>query len=305
MQASAELPLVGNDAGSENAQDSAHTAVHATHESEQIRPRSEGISFAFRFEPPREHVQAASADDDGPIIRRIDGMPQARSTPRTRDLQTPRLFKQPSSRNTVAQSAAASVSIPAMEESLLGDQAEDRSNASRYRSGDMTFSVEAIRAQRMRNPEGTRKPATIAAKMAIATFVGITCISSGITLGLYGPELGYQVERQARLASASVAGLLTWPGSATGDQGQVNAAESRRQTAMTAPVATSVGYTKPAAVTGSKMFYDRILPSRPAASAQVDREAAARASLTGLEKHLAVPFDLQSAQIKRVSASTE
>ena len=124
-------------------------------------------------------------------------------------------------------------------------------------------------------------------------------------MGLYGPELGYQVERQARLASASVAGLLTWPGSATGDQGQVNAAESRRQTAMTAPVATSVGYTKPAAVTGSKMFYDRILPSRPAASAQVDREAAARASLTGLEKHLAVPFDLQSAQIKRVSASTE
>ena len=91
----------------------------------------------------------------------------------------------------------------------------------------------------------------------------------------------------------------------TGDQGQVNAVESRRQTAMTAPVATSVGYTKPAAVTGSKMFYDRILPSRPGASAQVDQEAAKRASLTGLEKHLAVPFDLQSAQIKRVSANTD
>ena len=43
----------------------------------------------------------------------------------------------------------------------------------------------------------------------------------------------------------------------------------------------------------------------PGASAQVDQEAAKRASLTGLEKHLAVPFDLQSAQIKRVSANTE
>lgn len=305
MQASAELPFVGNDAGSDNAQDSAQTAVHATHESEQNGPRSEGISFAFRFEPPRENVQAASAGDDGPIIRRIDGMPQARSAPRTRDLRAPRLSTQQSNRNPVAQSAAPSVSIPAMEESLLGDRAEDRSDGSRHRSRDLTFSVDAIRAQRMRKPESTHKPISIAAKMAIATFVGITCISSGITLGLYGPELGYQVERQARIASASVAGLLTWPDSVTGNQGQVTIVESRRQTAITAPVATTVGYTKPAAVTGLKLFYDRILPSKPGASAQVDQEDVTRASLTGLEKHLAVPSDLQPAQIKRISASTE
>ena len=77
----------------------------------------------FRFEPPREHVQAASADDDGPIIRRIDGMPQARPNFEAQNAglaDTASVHNSRQPEDTVAQPAAPSVSIPAMEESLLG-----------------------------------------------------------------------------------------------------------------------------------------------------------------------------------------
>jgi hypothetical protein len=306
MQVSAELPLVGNDAASEDAQN----AVRAKHENEQLRPRSEDMSFAFRIEPSRQAAQAADPQDDGPIIRRIDGKPEVKAkfeAPGRRDLRTPRLFTQPQGGNQPAPPEAHSASIPAMEESLLGDQAEERNNHGGYnrRPGNMNFSVAAIRTQRMRMPAGTHKPTSILAKMAIATFVGVTCISSGITLGLYGPELGYQAERQARLASATLAGLLTWPGSDTSKLAQVTSAAVSPQKPATPQVATAIGYSKPTAVTGSKRYYDRILPSTPGVSAEIYRAPAARAKLTGLEKYLAVPLDLQAARVNRVSTSTE
>ena len=310
MQVSAELPLVGNDAASEDAHNNARNAVRAKHENEQLRPRSEDMSFAFRIEPARQAAHAADPYDDGPIIRRIDGKPQIKAkfeAPRKRNLRTPRLFPQQRGHHQAAAPEPLSSSIPAMEESLLGDQAEERNINAGYhrRPSNMNFSVAAIRSQRMRKPAGTHKPTSILTKMAIATFVGITCISSGITLGLYGPELGYQVERQARLASASLAGLLTWPGSDTGKPAQVTSAAVSPQKPATPQVATAIGYSKPAAATGSKRYYDRILPSTPGVSAEIDRAPAAQAKLTGLEKYLAVPLDLQAARVDQVSTSTE
>jgi len=308
MQVSAEHPLVGNDADNEKAQGDAPTVVRAKHENEQIRPRSQDMSFAFRFEPAGKKAQVGD-NDDGPIIRRIDGItPSNFEAPRRRDMRTPRLFTQQPAQTEVAPPQAPPASVPAMEESLLGDQPGARENSAGYRTGNLNFSVSAIRAQRMRRPAGTRKSTSIAAKLLIATFVGITCISSGITLGLYGPELGYQIERQARLTGASLAGLLSWPGDDSSRQVQVGKVESRQQTAtlQTAPPrATTVGYNRPVAGTGSKIFYDRIPPSKPSNNASLKPVNAAAAKLTGLAKHLAVPDDLQSFSLNRVSSSTE
>lgn len=317
MSVSAEHPLVGNDAARGEAQDNMQNTVRAKHENEQIRPRSEDMSFAFRIEPQRQNAQAAEPQDDGPIIRRIDGKPQTRTkfeAPRKRDLRTPRLFPEQRGDHRTAAPEPVSSSIPAMEESLLGEQADERNNHAGYhrRPNNMNFSVSAIRAQRMRKPAGTHKSTSIVAKMAIATFVGITCISSGVTLGLYGPELGYQIERQARLASASLGDFVTWPGS---DSKPVQATTTAaiQQPTEKPQAAKTVGYTKPVAaattaVTGSKRYYDRILPSQPgtSTSAQVNQAPAAQpAELTGLEKYLAVPLDLQAARINEGSTSTE
>ena len=312
MSVSAEYPLVGNDAARGEAQDNMHNTVRAKHENEELRPRSEDMSFAFRIEPLRQNVH-----DDGPIIRRIDGKPLTGTkfeAPRKRDLRTPRLFPERRGDYQAAPEPLSS-SIPAMEESLLGDQADERNNTAGYhrRPGNTNFSVSAIRAQRMRKPAGTHKPTSIVAKMAIATFVGITCISSGVTLGLYGPELGYQIERQARLASASLGSLVTWPGSDSKPV-QATAAAAIQQQTEKPQTTTTVGDTKPVAavttgVTGSKRYYDRILPSQPgtSASAQEVNQAgpAQPAKLTGLEKYLAVPLDLQASRVDGVSTSTE
>lgn len=320
MSVSAEHPLVGNDAARGEAQDKMQNTVRAKHENEQLRPRSEDMSFAFRIEPQRQNAHASDPRDDGPIIRRIDGKPQARTkfeAPRRRELRTPRLFPEQRGDYQAAAPEPLSSSVPAMEESLLGDQADERNNTAGYhrRPGNTNFSVSAIRAQRMRRPTGTHKPTSIVAKMAIATFVGITCISSGVTLGLYGPELGYQIERQARLASASLGGLVTWPGSDSGSKpAQATTAAAIQQQTETPQAATkTVGYSKPVAaattgVTGSKRYYDRILPSQPgtSASAQVNQAPPVQpAQLTGLEKYLAVPLDLQAARVDEGSTSTE
>ncbi len=325
MSVSAEHPLVGNDAARGEAQDNMQNTVRAKHENEQLRPRSEDMSFAFRIEPQRQDAHAADPHDDGPIIRRIDGKPQTRTkfeAPRKRkrrDLRTPRLFpeqREPRNDHHAAAPEPVSSSIPAMEESLLGEQAEEHSNNAGYhrRPNNMNFSVSAIRAQRMRKPAGTHKPTSIVTKMAIATFVGITCISSGVTLGLYGPELGYQIERQARLASASLGSLVTWPGSdSTSKPVQATTAAVIQQQAEKPQTAKTVGYAKQAAsattgVTGSKLYYDRILPSQPgtSAKAQVNQAPPAQAAkLTGLEKYLAVPLDLQAARVNEGSTSTE
>jgi hypothetical protein len=317
MSVSAEHPLVGNDAARGEAKDKMQNTVGAKHENEELRPRSEDMSFAFRIEPQRQNAHAADPHDDGPIIRRIDGKPQTRTkfeAPRKRELRTPRLFPEQRGGYQAAAPEPLSSSIPAMEESLLGDQADERNNTAGYqrRPNNMNFSVSAIRAQRMRKPAGTHKPTSIVAKMAIATFVGITCISSGVTLGLYGPELGYQIERQARLASASLGSLVTWPGSDSKPVQATTDAAIQQQTANP-QAAKTVGYSKPVAaattgVTGSKRYYDRILPSQPgtSASAQVNQARPAQpAKLTGLEKYLAVPLDLQAARVDGGSTSTE
>ena len=296
MQVSAEHPLVGNEADNEQAQDEAPTVVRAKHEDEQIRPRSQDMSFAFRFEPPGKKVPVADSDD-GPIIRRIDGLPPSNfAAPRKRDMRTPRMFPQQHAPNKVSASQTTAASVPAMEESLLGDQPEAPSSGGGHGPQNLNFSVSAIRAQRMRRPAGARKSSGIVGKLMIATLVGVACISSGVTLGLYGPELGYQIERQARLAGVSLSGLLSWPGSDAPRQetqvGKVQSgpANTTSQTA-TAPT-TNVGYSRPVARTGAKIFYDRIPPSKPSNSAKF-KPVDAAAKLTGLAKHLAVPDDLQ------------
>jgi hypothetical protein len=309
MQVSAEPPLVGNDADNNKAQDDAPTVVRAIHENEQIRPRNQDMSFAFRFEPPGKKAEVAD-NDDGPIIRRIDGLPPSNfEAPRKREMRTPRMFPQQPAHNKVGSPQSAPVGVPAMEESLLGDQPDAENQEVGYRPSNVNFSVSAIRAKRMRKPAGTRKSTGIFTKMMIATFVGITCISSGITLGLYGPELGYQIERQAKLAGISLAGLLSWPGTGSVGQkmqvGEVESSPSSKPSQTATARATNVGFSKPVARTGAKIFYDRIPPSKPSNSAKFKPTNAAAAKLTGLAKHLSVPDDLQSLSSNRISSSTE
>ena len=213
MQASAEHPLVGNEADKLGAQDQAQSGVCAQHENQQIRPRSQDMSFAFRFEP--SGPQATGSDnDDGPIIRRIDGLPPSNfEPPRRREVRTPRMFPQEPVRTRPASPETTATRIPAMEESLLGNETDTAPDNSIRRPANVNFSVSAIRAQRMKQPVGVRKPTGIFAKMMIATFVGVTCISSGVTLGLYGPELAHKLQRQANLAGVSLSDWLSWPGS--------------------------------------------------------------------------------------------
>lgn len=59
MPVSAEHPLVGNDAAREEAQNNAQNTVRARNENEQLRPRSEDMSFAFRIEPQRQDAHAS------------------------------------------------------------------------------------------------------------------------------------------------------------------------------------------------------------------------------------------------------
>lgn len=196
-----------------------------------------------------------------------------------------------------------------MEESLLGNQPDAGNTGSGYRSQSLNFSVSAIREQRMRRPAGVRKSTSIVAKMTIAAFIGITCISSGVTLGLYGPELAHRIESQAKLAGASLASLLSWPGSNTSGQkvqvGKIERGQSGTNSQTATPRATNVGYSKPAARTGAKIFYDRIPPSKPSNSAIFEPVNAAAAKLTGLAKHLTVPDDLQSISLNRVSTGSD
>lgn len=309
MQVSAEHPLVGNDADNQDAQDEAPSVVCAKHENEQISPRNRDMSFAFRFEPPGKKTPVTD-HDDGPIIRRIDGLPPSNfEARRNREMRTPRMFPQQPVHTEATSSETAAARVPAMEESLLGDQPDAGNTGSGYRPQSLNFSVSAIRAQRMRRPAGARKSSSIVAKMTIATFIGITCVSSGVTLGLYGPELAYRIESQVKLAGTSLSSLLSWPGSDTsGQKVQVSKIErgqsgTTSQTATTR--ATNVGYRRPVAQTGAKIFYDRIPPSKPSNSAILKPVNAAAANLTGLAKHLAVPDDLQSISLNRVSTGSE
>lgn len=309
MQVSAEHPLVGNDADNRDAQDNAPSVVCAKHENEHISPRNQDMSSAFRFEPPGKKTPVTD-HDDGPIIRRIDGLPPSNfEASRKREMRTPKMFPQPPVHTRATSSGTAAVRVPAMEESLLGNQPDAGNTGSGYRPQSLNFSVSAIRAQRMKRPAGARKSSSVVAKMTIATFIGIACISSGVTLGLYGPELAQRIESQVKLAGASLSSLLSWPGSETSEQKvQVSKIERGRSgtTSQTATTrATNVGYSRPVTQTGAKIFYDRIPPSRPRNSAKLRPANAAAAKLTGLAKHLAVPDDLQSISLNRVSSGSD
>jgi hypothetical protein len=76
-------------------------------------------------------------------------------------------------------------------------------------SDNVDFSVAAIRAKRMRRPAGTHKPTSMATKATVFSLASVCLVAAGVSLGLYGQDMKYHIERQVTLASASVQDIWT------------------------------------------------------------------------------------------------
>jgi hypothetical protein len=298
MPDSAERPLIGKDLDNDRAPYDADGLVSAHHEEPPIRPLSRDMSFSFRIEPPCDDDLQ---DADGPVIRRVGNSSPA--GPARRGLCTPRLFSQQFD-DELPPPEPSPTSVPAMQESLLGDFGES-GNQHFSRHSDVNFSVAAIRAKRMKQPAGTYTPTSIATKIFVAAIVGVFCVTSGVTLGLYGSELGYQAKRQAQIATASIAGTLpSWGGNATRPDSAGESLIATNPDAGAPSLSAGLGnQTTAPPAGGKKLFYDRILPTTAQNSASLEGTAAraatvtpaatvAPARLTGLEAHLAVPSNL-------------
>jgi len=298
MSASAERPLIGND------EDNAHVQTNNDHlyatkppgspigQNAEINPSARDMSFSFRMAPDGpDDVR----EQDGPIIRWVASQhPHDFGSPHKPDLCTPHLFPRQFDDEDDEDAQQEAGSTPAMQDSLLGDFGKDETSGAPRRE-DINFSVARIRAQRMRRPTAKFHTTSIATKAFAAFFVGALCISSGVTFGLYGAELGYKAERQVKLATASIAGLMpSWGTDTSNMAGESLNADSTDQSAVAAPE-RQAGV--PAAG-GKKLYYDRILPSTSVGSnASLGQQMPAVAEaqptrLTGLERHLAVPNDL-------------
>ncbi len=298
MSASAERPLIGNDEDNAHVQTS-NDHLHATKppgstvgQNGEPSPSARDMSFSFRMAPDGpDDVQ----DQDGPIIRRVASQhPRDFGSPHKPGRCTPHLFPRQFDDEDGEFAQQEAGSTPAMQDSLLGDFGKDETSGAARRE-DINFSVARIRAQRMRRPTAKFHTTSIATKAFAVFFIGALCITSGVTFGLYGAELGYKAERQVKLATASIAGLIPSLGTDTSNTtGESLIADSTDQSAVAAPE-RQAGV--PAAG-GKKLYYDRILPSTSVGSnAGLEQQVPAVAEvqptrLTGLERHLAVPIDL-------------
>ena len=290
MSVAAERPLIGNDEEADTNQFTKQDDQPGFMDSDKLRPKTSGMSVGFRFESPAN--DAIDDEFDGPIIRRIDRPTHsARATHEGPAKRTPRLFSQHLNDNTFLPLDETDAMVPAMQNSLLGDM-NPRSAYDDYRIEPDGFSVAAIRAKRMKKSSRNYGKTGLIAKTLAVGAIGAVCVISGVTLGLYGSEIGYQVERRAQMASASLSSI--WPWSSTDrDTNQLDLTPPSPQESPGKP--TDNTPQEGAAATGTvgkKLFYSRILPSDSTDKDASAQELQTPRKLSGLDQHLAVPNDL-------------
>ncbi len=297
MSATAERPLIGKDLDTECAPATPDAPVNAFHEPCELRAPARNMSYAFRLEPQNDDDPDF---DDGPVIKRVRepiSRPRHKSEHDTAAAKcTPRLFPQHLDDDEF-EAPSRDRTVPAMQDNLLGDPRMDE-RISRERA--VNFSVAAIRQQRMKRPTHAYRATSMATKFVAAVSLGVLCVTSGVTLGLYGPEIGYHAERQARIATASLAGLL--PGWSSPDSSE-NATSNQPVAQIDPP-----NNVAEASAGGKKLFYDRIAPSASGEAAKpfsaTNRaDSSQQPQMTSLDQLLAVPTDMTLPEPTTVGAA--
>jgi hypothetical protein len=333
MTDNAESPKIGpdtHDAGGKKtpAKKTATAAKQAS-----VEPDNISFSFETRYpgrtsfdhETPSARRDAAvrdahDDDDDGPVIRRIGiasrpelaldtaiGTAAANSTPRlfARQLDD-RAFD-----DNVHAGAPFGSSRPAAP--APDDWYDARSDAGYGGYSDnVDFSVAAIRAKRMRRPAGTHKPTSMATKATVFSLASVCLVAAGVSLGLYGQDMKYHIERQVTLASASVQDI--WTRLADSGTAALDQANGVQANAGGGSERLTTGSTSPApgkAQTGRKLIYERLPGAEPSVAAQQDvqpvqpvqaqpitpaQTAAAGASADPFSQLLATPSDFATVQ---------
>jgi hypothetical protein len=222
---------------------------------------------------------------DGPVIRRIGiasrpelaldtaiGTAAANSTPR---LFARQLDNQCVRRQAVPRGPAygtARTPAPAFDEWY---DARSDAGYGGY-SDNVDFSVAAIRAKRMRRPAGTHKPTSMATKATVFSLASVCLVAAGVSLGLYGQDMKYHIERQVTLASASVQDIWTRLADsssaaldqANGMQANAGGGSENLTTGSTSPASPAPGK----AQTGRKLIYERLPGAEPPVAAQQDAQ---------------------------------
>jgi hypothetical protein len=297
MTDSAESPQIGPD--TQDAGGKKKPAKQAATAAKQASVEPDNLSFSFETrypgrtsfdrETPSARRDAAvrdahDEDDDGPVIRRIGiasrpdlaldtaiGTAAANSTPRlfARQLDDRAFDDSP---RVGAAYGTARPPAPAPDEWY---DARSDAGYGGY-SDNVDFSVAAIRAKRMRRPAGTHKPTSMATKATVFSLASVCLVAAGVSLGLYGQDMKYHIERQVTLASASVQDIWTRLADsssaaldqANGMQANAGGGSENLTTGSTSPASPAPGK----AQTGRKLIYKRLPGAEPPVAAQQDAQ---------------------------------
>lgn len=313
MTESAERPLIGPD---ENVPEGDASSINANLSAGPLSIRLETTSS--------DQTDDDDDDDDGPVIRRIPGL----STPRLFasqigqrrqdddltddfDAEDEGGFPPSASLSRATPFGGRPAATPYAGRAPAGVYGDPR-RAPAYSAQRPEFSVAAIRDKRMCRPAGTHKPTSVATKLTVATLASICLISGGVSLGLYGQEIGRSIERNAMAASTAVAGVINriaQAGAGSLSNGASTQASmlgvpvlgTEPETAARAPLnehaansAAATGSAPP--VTGRKLIYKR-LPTGPetASGPESDRKVQAmKAADASFDQLLAPPANFAS-----------
>ena len=214
MTDSAERPLIGpetEDAGDQSmAPETGSAGRLAGTGDDELKSRVHypgRTSFDMPAFSAQDRDDDDDDDDDGPVIKRIPVISRtalARDTGHNARMTTPRLFANQLDADFEA-AGPSSTPVPrafARPAPLADDWYREEDGPDHSYSRE--FSVAAVRAQRMRTPAGTHHPTSMATKVTIFSLASVCLVAAGVSLGLYGQDLRYHIERNAQLASASV-----------------------------------------------------------------------------------------------------
>lgn len=293
MTDSAESPQIGPD--TQDAGGKKQPAKKAATAAKPASAEPNNLSFSFETRYPgrtsfdretpsaRRDAEVRDAhddDDDGPVIRRIGiasrpelALDTAIGTAAANS--TPRLFARQLDDRSFDDTAPAATPFgssrppaPAVDEWY---DARDDAGYGGY-SDNIDFSVAAIRAKRMRRPAGTHKPTSMATKATVFSLASVCLVAAGVSLGLYGQEMKYHIERQVTLASASVQDIWTHLADSSaaaldqvnGVQANAGGGSENLTTGSTSPASPAPGK----AQTGRKLIYERLPGAEASVAAQ-------------------------------------
>lgn len=336
MTDSAESPQIGPDTQDAGGKKTPAKKASTAAKQASVEPDNFSFSFETRYpgrtsfdrDTPLARCDAAvrdahdEQDDDGPVIRRIGvasrpelALETAIGTAAANS--TPRLFARQLDDRTFDDEARAGAPFGSSRPPAPApDEWYDARGDAGYGgySDNVDFSVAAIRAKRMRRPAGTHKPTSMATKATVFSLASVCLVAAGVSLGLYGQDMKYHIERQVTLASASVQDI--WTRLADTGTAALDQANGVQANASGGSESLTTGTTRPApgkAQTGRKLIYERlpgaeasvaaqqpVHPLRPVEPVQAlpapAQAATANASADPFSQLLATPSDFATVQ---------